>query len=49
MKRFGIVVVSCILLLVPVAVMAQDKITELVFSADGSKFTMKKTLDNAYN
>lgn len=49
MKRFGIVVVSCILLLVPVAVMAQDKITELVFSADGSKFTVKDTVDSVAN
>lgn len=48
MRRFGIgiAVLVCILLLIPVAVMAQDKIVELVFSADGSKFTVQDTIES---
>lgn len=49
MKRLGVIVVACVLLLVPVAVMAQDKIVELVFAADGSKFTVKDTIDSVAN
>lgn len=49
MKRLGVLVAACVLLLVPVSVMAQDKIVELVFSADGSKFTVKDTVDSVAN